>query len=64
MLPAALGSSASTTEQELCAELEHFCTSEGLPQQSADELLFLSLNEAQEAWLIRFIARWEAIVDS
>lgn len=58
----ALGYRAPATEQELCAEFERFCASEGLPQQSADELLLLSLTEAQRAWLVRFVARWEAVV--
>lgn len=58
----ALGYRAPATEQDLCAEFERFCTTESLPKQSADELLLLSLTETQRAWLVRFVARWEAVV--
>lgn len=55
---------APATEQQLCADFERFCAFEGLPLRSADELLAQGLKETQKAWLIRFLARWEAVVDS
>lgn len=55
---------APTTERQLCEEFVRFCTSESLPHQSAEELLLLSLTDIQKAWLIRFVARWEAVVGS
>lgn len=53
---------APATEAQLCDELEVFCRREGLPDYSADELLCESLTVAQEAWLKRFVARWESVV--
>ena len=35
---------------------------EGLPHQSADELIFEDLTPAQRAWISAFIVRWEAVV--
>ena len=50
------------TETELCAQLEAFIASEGLPHtEAADLLLHPNLTVAQRGWLTAFMARWEAM---
>jgi hypothetical protein len=60
-------------EQALCRELELWCSSQGLPYESADELRASLIVEdpeldtpsraAQRAWLEAFITRWEASLE-
>lgn len=59
-----LTTKAPRTEAQLCEEFRAFCRAEGLPQQSADELLDLSLTETQQAYITRFLQRWEHVTNS
>lgn len=56
--------SRSTTDtlETLTAELRDFCDKEGLPQDSADDLLTNpALTEPQRQWLTGFCERWDAV---
>jgi hypothetical protein len=51
------------TISSLTIELQDFCNREGLPQESADDLLVThpALTESQRTWLTEYSARWDAI---
>lgn len=54
--------STTDTLETLTAELRDFCAKEGLPQDSADELLSNpALTEPQRQWLTGFCERWDAL---
>lgn len=52
-------------ESALCAEYTRYLSTHGLPECSADELLY-GLNDAERAlhgaWLSDFILRWDTVV--
>ena len=54
--------STTDTLETLTDELRDFCDKEGLPQDSADELLTNpALTESQRQWLTGFCERWDAL---
>lgn len=54
--------STTDTLETLTNELHDFCGKEGLPQESADDLLATNpaLTEPQRQWLTDFCVRWDA----
>jgi hypothetical protein len=44
----------------LCEEFQSWCSDQGLPQMSADELIHEDINPDQRRYLSDFIVRWEA----
>lgn len=53
------------TFDELTLELEAYCRDQGLPYESADELVFRpELNPEQRRWVSDFICRWDAAADA
>lgn len=53
------------TQAALCAELDAYCRAQGLPFDSADELVFnVDLTAAQRAWLHDYCNRWDRATGS
>lgn len=52
---------ATLATEVLSAIYVHWCAAQGLPDMSADELLFESLSDAQSDWLEDYMAVWEAV---
>lgn len=51
----------AVTEAALCASLESYCKTNGIPHESADELLLRDdLTDDQRIWLSSFYLHWEA----
>lgn len=54
--------STTDTVESLTDELRAFCDKEGLPQDSADDLLTNpAITEPQRQWLTNFCERWDAM---
>lgn len=54
--------STTDTVESLTDELRAFCDKEGLPQDSADDLLTNpAITEPQRQWLTDFCERWDAM---
>lgn len=54
--------STTDTVELLTDELRAFCDKEGLPQDSADDLLTNpAITEPQRQWLTNFCGRWDAM---
>lgn len=54
-----------TTGNDLTNALEAFCAASGLPQRSADDLLYddeLALHPTQKLWLTQFIEQWDSVI--
>jgi len=49
--------------EALSDELNAYCTSQGLEQRCAMELLHEDITEDQRRWLSDFVHRWEAVED-
>lgn len=47
---------------QLSERLIAFCDSEGLPRQSADELLHEDITPGQRRWLSSFVVEWDEVV--
>jgi hypothetical protein len=51
------------TKQSLCDEYEAWCTKQGLPHMSADELIYEEVTEEQRTYLAAFSERWNVVMD-
>ena len=58
-----IADSTADAELALCEELTLYCKDHALPFMSASDLLGRSEDSAHRAWLMDFIARWDAAVD-
>lgn len=45
-------------QEKLCSEYRSWCSAQGLPQMSADELLHEDLTDAQRSYVSGFIQKW------
>jgi hypothetical protein len=45
----------------LCQQYSEWCRLNHLPAMSASELVLKDLTPAQHAWLVDFLARWDAL---
>jgi len=50
-------------EEVLHDEFQTWCDAQGLPEMSAEELLYEDITSEQRKYLSDFIHRWEAAVD-
>lgn len=52
------------TELALSQMFIHYCNAQGLPEMSADELIFEELTAEQRTWISQFIDLWEELVEA
>ena len=55
-------STRTALEEALCDEFQTWCDAQGLPEMSADELLYNDITSEQRSYISDFIHRWDAAV--